>query len=146
MLRWASQRLLRAYKFSTNKGTEQVTTFQPETTEEIDNSPEPGFLQMVEAYFEKAGNLTDISKDKLNLYKKSENTVKFHLTLKRDNGTIEMIPAYRCQHSTHKLPTKGGTRFASTVTLEEVEALACLMTLKCAIVSLPYGGGKIVFI
>ena len=53
-----------------------------------------------------------------------------------------MIPAYRCQHSTHKLPTKGGTRFAPTVTLEEVEALACLMTLKCAIVSLPYGGGK----
>lgn len=53
-----------------------------------------------------------------------------------------MIPAYRCQHSTHKLPTKGGTRYASTVTLEEVEALACLMTLKCAIVSLPYGGAK----
>ena len=52
-----------------------------------------------------------------------------------------MIPAYRCQHSTHKLPTKGGTRFAPTVSLEEVEALACLMTLKCAIVSLPYGGG-----
>ena len=52
-----------------------------------------------------------------------------------------MIPAYRCQHSTHKLPTKGGTRFATTVNLEEVEALACLMTLKCAIVRLPYGGG-----
>jgi glutamate dehydrogenase (NAD(P)+) len=82
---------------------------------------------MVEAYFEKAGNLTDISKDRLHFYKKSENTVKFHLTLKRgnikiylDNGTVEMIPAYRCQHSTHKLPTKGGTRFAPTVNLEEV--------------------------
>ena len=59
-----------------------------------------------------------------------------------DNGKIEMIPAFRCQHKTHKLPTKGGTRYAPNVDIEEVEALACLMTLKCSIVNLPYGGAK----
>lgn len=53
-----------------------------------------------------------------------------------------MIPAFRCQHKTHKLPTKGGTRYAPNVDIEEVEALACLMTLKCSIVNLPYGGAK----
>jgi glutamate dehydrogenase (NAD(P)+) len=53
-----------------------------------------------------------------------------------------MIPAFRCQHKTHKLPTKGGTRYAENVDIEEVEALACLMTLKCSVVNLPYGGAK----
>lgn len=59
-----------------------------------------------------------------------------------DNGTLEVIPAYRCQHKTYKLPTKGGTRYAENVDIAEVEALACLMTLKCSTVSLPYGGAK----
>jgi glutamate dehydrogenase (NAD(P)+) len=53
-----------------------------------------------------------------------------------------MIPAYRCQHKTYKLPTKGGTRYSPTVDIEDVEALACLMTLKCSVVNLPYGGAK----
>lgn len=59
-----------------------------------------------------------------------------------DDGSIEVIPAYRCQHKTHKLPTKGGTRYAANVDMEEVEALASLMTLKCSVVNLPYGGAK----
>lgn len=59
-----------------------------------------------------------------------------------DDGSLETISAYRCQHKTHKLPSKGGTRYAKNVNLEEVEALACLMTIKCSIVNLPYGGAK----
>ena len=59
-----------------------------------------------------------------------------------DNGSIEMIPAYRCQHKTHKVPTKGGTRYAENVDIDEIEALASLMTLKLAIAHLPYGGAK----
>ncbi len=59
-----------------------------------------------------------------------------------DDGSIEVIPAYRCQHKTYKLPTKGGTRYAENVDIHEVEALACLMTLKCATVNIPYGGAK----
>ncbi len=53
-----------------------------------------------------------------------------------------MIPSYRCQHKTHKLPTKGGTRYALNVDIEEVEALAALMTLKCSTMHIPYGGAK----
>ena len=53
-----------------------------------------------------------------------------------------MVEAFRVQHKTHKLPTKGGTRYASSINLEEVEALASLMTLKNTVAGLPYGGGK----
>ena len=62
--------------------------------------------------------------------------------VKRDDGTIEVIEAYRVQHSHHKAPCKGGIRFSDEVNQDEVMALASLMTYKCAIVNVPFGGGK----
>ena len=59
-----------------------------------------------------------------------------------DSGIIEVVEAFRVQHKTHRLPTKGGTRYSLHVSIEEAEALACLMTLKNTIVGLPYGGAK----
>ncbi len=60
----------------------------------------------------------------------------------RDNGEFTSIPAFRCHHKQHKLPTKGGTRIAPDVELSEVEALATLMSLKLAVVEVPFGGSK----
>jgi glutamate dehydrogenase (NAD(P)+) len=60
----------------------------------------------------------------------------------RIKGEIKMFHAFRAEHSQHRLPTKGGIRFAPFVDLEEVAALAGLMTLKCAIVDVPFGGAK----
>lgn len=64
------------------------------------------------------------------------------IPVKMDNGTIEVFTGYRVQHSTVCGPAKGGIRYHPDVTLNEVKALAMWMTWKCAVVELPYGGGK----
>lgn len=67
-------------------------------------------------------------------------SVKFPVEI--DPDTHIMIEGYRAQHSRHRLPTKGGIRFSDEVDLQEVEALASLMTFKCAVVDVPFGGAK----
>jgi glutamate dehydrogenase (NAD(P)+) len=108
----------------------------------VDTHGEPKFLDMVNSYFDVAASHTNIPKDKIEYYKQADCVVKFTIPLVRDDGTIEGIRAYRAQHKLHRLPTKGGTRYAENVSISEVEALSCLMTLKCATVGLPYGGAK----
>lgn len=62
--------------------------------------------------------------------------------VKMDNGEYKTFRGWRAVHSAHRLPVKGGIRFASHVNQDEVEALAALMTYKCAIVNVPFGGSK----
>jgi glutamate dehydrogenase (NAD(P)+) len=73
-------------------------------------------------------------------YPRREFTVNF--PVRRDNGSIEMFTGYRIHHSTVMGPSKGGLRFSTAVTLDEVRALAMWMTWKCALVNIPYGGAK----
>ncbi|MGJ3240247.1 MAG: Glu/Leu/Phe/Val family dehydrogenase [Anaerolineae bacterium] len=68
--------------------------------------------------------------------------IKVAFPAQLDDGTYKVFTGYRATHSDHRLPVKGGIRFASNVTDDEVEALASLMTYKCALVNVPFGGSK----
>lgn len=74
--------------------------------------------------------------------KQCNSVYHFQFPLRRADGSVEVISAWRAEHSHHKLPVKGGIRYAPDVNEDEVMALAALMTYKCAIVNVPFGGGK----
>ena len=68
--------------------------------------------------------------------------VTINIPIALDDGRIEVFTGYRVQHSIARGPAKGGIRFAPDVSLDEVRALAAWMTWKCAVVNIPFGGGK----
>lgn len=71
-----------------------------------------------------------------------ERELKVSIPVRMDDGTTRVFQGYRVQHSTSRGPAKGGVRFHPAVDLDEVKALAAWMTFKCAVVNIPYGGGK----
>jgi glutamate dehydrogenase (NAD(P)+) len=101
----------------------------------------PMFAQ-VNQYFDKAAAHLDYEPGLLAQIKACNSIYRMQFPLKRDDGTIEVINGWRAQHSVHRLPTKGGIRFAPQVDEDEVSALAALMTYKCALVDVPFGGAK----
>jgi glutamate dehydrogenase (NAD(P)+) len=100
------------------------------------------FFGAVEKSFDKAAKFTKWEQGILEQIKACNAVYQMRFPIKRDDGSIEVIEAYRVQHSQHKSPCKGGIRFAAEVNQDEVMALASLMTYKCAIVNVPFGGGK----
>ncbi len=100
------------------------------------------FFDAVVRSFDKAAKFTKWEQGILEQIKECNAVYQMRFPLKRDDGNIEVIEAYRVQHSHHKAPCKGGIRFAAEVNQDEVMALAALMTYKCAIVNVPFGGGK----
>jgi glutamate dehydrogenase (NAD(P)+) len=99
------------------------------------------FYQYVQQYVDHAAQFTRFPKGLIDQIKVSNAVYQVHFPVKINNE-IQVIEAYRVQHSHHRLPTKGGIRFSEMVDQEEVMALAALMTYKCAIVDVPFGGAK----
>ena len=99
------------------------------------------FFGAVERSFDKAAAFTKWDTGTLEQIKQCNSVYRMHFPVKIGDR-VEVIKAYRVQHSHHKTPCKGGIRFATAVNLDEVMALAALMTYKCAIVNVPFGGAK----
>lgn len=102
---------------------------------------EYSFFGAVEKSFDKAAKFTKWDPGILEQIKQCNAVYRMHFPVKIGDK-IEVVKAYRVQHSHHKLPCKGGIRFAMSVNLDEVMALAALMTYKCAIVNVPFAGAK----
>ncbi len=100
------------------------------------------FFEQVNRMFDKAARFTDHPQGLLNQIKICNSVYHMEFPVKRDDGSIEVVQAFRAEHSQHKSPTKGGIRYAINVSEDEVMALAALMTYKCAVVDVPFGGAK----
>ncbi|KPJ04385.1 Glutamate dehydrogenase, mitochondrial [Papilio xuthus] len=134
----------------------------PKHLQPIATDPNPSFYRMVEYYYHRAlvmvePALLDYLKKHTHLSDKKRtqrvagilkvmgscnSSLQFEFPLQRKNGDYEIVQGYRSQHSVHRLPCKGGIRFSNVVDLEEVKALAALMTYKCACSNIPLGGAK----
>ncbi|PIP84766.1 MAG: glutamate dehydrogenase [Elusimicrobia bacterium CG_4_9_14_3_um_filter_62_55] len=111
----------------------------PETTS--GGKPKSSFFENVMLSFDEAAQFTSHPKGLLDQIKACNNVLYLQFPTKTSRGW-EVIEAWRVEHSHHKLPAKGGIRFAPHTDQEEVCALAALMTFKCAIVDVPFGGAK----
>jgi glutamate dehydrogenase (NAD(P)+) len=136
----------------------------PDRLKNMENEANPKFFDMVEYFFHKACILMedklvdDLGKIKgakiplekrkarvrgiLTLMEQCDYILDVSFPVKRDDGTYEIIQGYRAQHSAHRMPMKGGIRYSLDVNMDEVKALAALMTFKCACVDVPFGGAK----
>ncbi|MDH3645456.1 MAG: Glu/Leu/Phe/Val dehydrogenase [Gammaproteobacteria bacterium] len=100
------------------------------------------FLHDTHEFIDYAARFTDHPTGLIEQIKTANSIYKFNFPLRIEEGRIEVLEGYRVQHSHHKLPTKGGIRFSSQVDEREVTALATLMSFKCALVDVPFGGAK----
>jgi len=111
-----------------------------EATPSVDNEINPWLSAA--ARFDEAVQRLEMDEGLAKVLRTAALELTVHIPVQLDDGRLEVFTGYRVQHSIARVPSKGGVRFAPDVTLDEVRALAAWMTWKCAVVNLPFGGGK----
>ncbi len=104
-------------------------------------STETNFLGSVRSMFDRAAHALDVPPDLVETIRECNSVIQLRFPV-RLRGSYRMFCGWRAVHSEHRLPVKGGIRYAPIVDQQEVEALAALMTFKCALVDVPFGGAK----
>jgi glutamate dehydrogenase (NAD(P)+) len=105
-----------------------------------DNEKNPWLA--AEARFDEAAKRLHLDEGLCKVLRTPAREITVNIPVQLDDGRLEVFTGYRVQHSIARGPAKGGIRFAPDVTLDEVRALASWMTWKCAVVNIPFGGGK----
>jgi glutamate dehydrogenase (NAD(P)+) len=111
-----------------------------EATPSVDNEINPWLSAA--ARFDEAAQRLNLDEGLCKVLRTAALELTVHIPVQLDDGRLEVFTGYRVQHSIARGPSKGGIRFAPDVTLDEVRALAAWMTWKCAVVNIPFGGGK----
>ncbi len=107
----------------------------------MEHDPNNLYLQVLESVLDGA-ELLDVPRHIRLIISQPKNEIMTHFPVKMDNGKYSLFKGYRVQHSNALGPYKGGLRFHPEVSLDHVKALSLLMTMKCALIKLPLGGGK----
>jgi glutamate dehydrogenase (NAD(P)+) len=92
--------------------------------------------------FDEAARILGLDEGSYNVLKSPQKSVIVSIPVTMDNGTVQVFEGFRVVHNANLGPSKGGIRYSMDVNLDEVKALAAWMTWKCAVVGIPYGGGK----
>lgn len=108
----------------------------------IEDPPGRRMLQSAQSHLDDAAERLSLNPNIHRILRSCERSLTVALPIQTDDGEIEVYTGYRVQHTSVRGPCKGGVRYHADVTLEEVTALAQLMTWKCAVLDLPYGGAK----
>ena len=106
----------------------------------LENEKNPWIV--AETRFDEAASRLKLDDGMRKVLRSAAKEITVHIPVQLDDGRLEVFTGYRVQHSLARGPAKGGIRFAPDVTLDEVRALASWMTWKCAVVNIPFGGGK----
>lgn len=100
------------------------------------------FFKVVQDYLDRAARTINLQEFVRTILSQPKNELIINFPVKMDNGEVRLFKGYRVQHNNLLGPFKGGMRFHPSVTLDDVKALAAMMTWKCALMRIPYGGGK----
>lgn len=119
-----------------------VTRDGPALKAKIEDTPGMRMLYSAQNHLDDAAERLGLNPNIHRILRTCERSLTVSLPIETDDGEIEVYTGYRVQHTSVRGPCKGGVRYHADVTLEEVTALAQLMTWKCAVLDLPYGGAK----
>jgi glutamate dehydrogenase (NAD(P)+) len=110
------------------------------TTEHLETAINP--WQVAQQQFDLAAERLNLDPGLRRVLREPRRELTVHFPVKMDDGSVQVFSGYRVQHNLGRGPAKGGIRYHQDVSLDEVKALAMWMTWKCAVVGIPYGGGK----
>tara|TARA_B100002003_G_C14112223_1_gene534946 strand:+ start:327 stop:1595 length:1269 start_codon:yes stop_codon:yes gene_type:complete len=100
------------------------------------------FYQITQERYAMAAEIMDLREEVREILSEPKNVIQVHFPVRRDNGKLELFRGYRVQHNNILGPYKGGIRYHPQISMDEVAALAAMMTFKCGLVALPLGGAK----
>ena len=97
------------------------------------------FFQVIQGYLKRAARVINMDPTVEQILSQPKNEIIVHFPVRMDNGDVKVFKGYRIQHNNLLGPYKGGIRYHESVTLDDVKALAAMMTWKCALMRLPFG-------